>query len=35
MIILVVIGLAWVIHEFGGGTFIIRLGHFNLQIGVS
>ena len=33
--ILVVILLALIIHHFGGATFILRLGHFNMQIGVS
>jgi hypothetical protein len=35
LIILVIIGLAWVVHEFGGGLFVVKLGHFSMQIGVS
>lgn len=35
VIILVVILLALVVHHFGGGTFVLRLGHFSMQIGVS
>ena len=35
VIILVIILLAWVIHKFGGGTFIVKLGHFSMQLGVS
>ncbi len=34
-IILVIILLAWVVHRAGGGTFIVRLGHFSMQLGVS
>ena len=35
VVILLIIFLALIIHHFGGGTFVVRLGHFNLQIGVS
>jgi hypothetical protein len=35
VIVLIIIGLAWIVHKFGGGTFIVKLGHFSLQIGVS
>jgi hypothetical protein len=35
IMILLVIFLALLIHHFGGGTFVIRLGHFNMQIGIS
>jgi hypothetical protein len=34
-IILVIILLAWVVHRAGGGTFIVRLGHFSMQLGVN
>jgi hypothetical protein len=35
VVILVIILLAFVVHYFGGGTLILRLGHFHMQIGVS
>jgi hypothetical protein len=35
VVILVIIFLALLIHHYGGGSFVIRLGHFNLQIGVN
>lgn len=35
LIVLVIILLAWVVHLSGGGTFILRLGHFSMQIGVN
>jgi hypothetical protein len=35
IVILLIILLALVVHHFGGGTFIVRLGHFSMQIGVS
>jgi hypothetical protein len=35
LVILVVILLAWIIHLVGGGSFDLRLGHFDLHIGVS
>jgi hypothetical protein len=35
VIVLVIIGLAWIVHKFGGGTFIVKLGHFSLEIGVN
>jgi hypothetical protein len=34
IVVLVIIGLAWVVHRFGGGTFVLKLGHFSLEIGV-
>jgi hypothetical protein len=35
LVILVIILLAWIVHRAGGGTFIVRLGHFSMQLGVS
>jgi hypothetical protein len=35
LIALLIILLAWIIHRAGGGTFIVKLGHFSLQLGVS
>lgn len=33
--ILVIIFLALIVHHFGGGTFILKLGHFSMQVGVN
>jgi hypothetical protein len=35
VIVLVIILLAWIVHKAGGGTFIVKLGHFSMQIGVN
>jgi hypothetical protein len=35
LIALLIILLAWVVHRAGGGSFIVKLGHFSMQIGVS
>ena len=35
VIILVIILLAYIVHLTGGGEFVLKLGHFSLQIGVS
>lgn len=35
VIILVIILLAYIVHLTGGGQFVLKLGHFSLQIGVS
>ena len=35
VVILVIILLALLVHHFGGGTFILKLGHFSMQIGVN
>ena len=35
LIVLVIILLAWVVHKAGGGTFVVKLGHFSMQLGVS
>jgi hypothetical protein len=35
LIILVIILLAWVVHLSGGGLFVLKLGHFSMQIGVN
>lgn len=35
LVILVIILLAWIVHLAGGGLFVLRLGHFKLQIGVT
>jgi len=34
-IILVIILLAYIVHLTGGGEFVLKLGHFSLQIGVN
>jgi hypothetical protein len=35
VIILVIILLAWIVHLSGGGLWVLKLGHFSLQIGVN
>jgi hypothetical protein len=35
VVVLVIILLAWIVHLAGGGVFILRLGDFRLQIGVT
>jgi len=34
-IILVIILLAWIVHLSGGGLWVLKLGHFSMQIGVN
>ncbi|HEU0239971.1 MAG TPA: hypothetical protein VFR11_11965 [Micromonosporaceae bacterium] len=33
--ILVIVLLAYVVHLTGGGSFVFKVGHFSLQIGVN
>ena len=33
--VLVIILLAWIVHRAGGGTFVLKLGHFSMQVGVN
>jgi len=35
VIILVIILLAWIVHLIGGGLWVLKLGHFSMQIGVN
>jgi len=35
MIILVIILLAYIVHLTGGGLFVLKLGHFSMQIAVN
>jgi hypothetical protein len=35
VIVLVIILLAWIVHLSGGGLFVLKLGHFSMQIGVN
>jgi hypothetical protein len=35
VIILVIILLAWIVHLSGGGLWVLKLGHFSMQIGVN
>lgn len=34
-IILVIVLLAYIVHLTGGGEFVLKVGHFNLQLGVN
>ena len=33
--ILVIVLFAYIVHQTGGGSFVFKVGHFSLQIGVN